>query len=438
MRLAITFAIGSIVCLPAILFAQDPSSSNSYQFQFTNPGARSLALGGAFTGLSDDATAVFANPAGLTFLSKIEMSMELRSARTEAEYFSGGREGGVPTGRGIDTVTGPIYATAVSNTTRPSFLSVVIPRQRFVLAFARNETLRVKRTADRQGLILRFSTLNEDFRDNIERNTLDVTIASYGATFAAKLSRCLDVRCLSIGGGISVAHFEGSQRQSIFNKPQPSFGPSDIVNFSPADLDGIPYLEIVTDSDTPIALEGRIGILWRASAKVQVGASYRRGPQFSLVRNAATFREPQRHIFKVPDVLTAGVAIRPRPALSLTSDVSFIDYRDLSKSSATFDIYEAKFPRTVEIRAGAEYLFSTRFRPAVRVGLWREPYSGPVAAGTLYLGLDREQFPPRPATTHASFGGGVTLRPSFDLNFAADLSTTSRTVSVSAIAYLGR
>ena len=35
------------------------------QFDFVNPGAKSLALGGAFTGLADDATAGFANPAGL-------------------------------------------------------------------------------------------------------------------------------------------------------------------------------------------------------------------------------------------------------------------------------------------------------------------------------------------------------------------------------------
>ncbi|MGB5341528.1 MAG: hypothetical protein WBP67_05500, partial [Thermoanaerobaculia bacterium] len=32
------------------------------QFNFADPGARSLGFGGAFVGLADDATAAFANP----------------------------------------------------------------------------------------------------------------------------------------------------------------------------------------------------------------------------------------------------------------------------------------------------------------------------------------------------------------------------------------
>lgn len=37
----------------------------TFQFSFSNPGARSLGFGGAFVALADDATASFANPAGL-------------------------------------------------------------------------------------------------------------------------------------------------------------------------------------------------------------------------------------------------------------------------------------------------------------------------------------------------------------------------------------
>lgn len=48
------------------------------QFDFVNPGAKSLALGGAFAGVADDATASFANPAGLTLLLTPEVSGELR------------------------------------------------------------------------------------------------------------------------------------------------------------------------------------------------------------------------------------------------------------------------------------------------------------------------------------------------------------------------
>jgi hypothetical protein len=45
---------------------------------FTNPGARSIGLGGAFAAVADDATAAFANPAGLTQILRPEISIELR------------------------------------------------------------------------------------------------------------------------------------------------------------------------------------------------------------------------------------------------------------------------------------------------------------------------------------------------------------------------
>jgi hypothetical protein len=45
---------------------------------FTNPGARSIGLGGAFAAIADDATAAFANPAGLVQILRPEISMELR------------------------------------------------------------------------------------------------------------------------------------------------------------------------------------------------------------------------------------------------------------------------------------------------------------------------------------------------------------------------
>jgi long-subunit fatty acid transport protein len=45
---------------------------------FTNPGARSIGLGGAFVAIADDATAAFANPAGLVQIVRPEISIELR------------------------------------------------------------------------------------------------------------------------------------------------------------------------------------------------------------------------------------------------------------------------------------------------------------------------------------------------------------------------
>src|ERR1041384_6737719 len=74
--------IGTLIVLlavPAMGQNVDIESLSGLQFNFGNPGARSLAMGGAFLGLADDASAAEANPAGLTILRKPEVSIEVRN-----------------------------------------------------------------------------------------------------------------------------------------------------------------------------------------------------------------------------------------------------------------------------------------------------------------------------------------------------------------------
>src|SRR5688572_27164336 len=68
----------ALLCLsPFSAFAQTNAEVNAgVQFDFSLPGARSLSLGGAFVALADDATSVWANPAGLTILARPEVSAE--------------------------------------------------------------------------------------------------------------------------------------------------------------------------------------------------------------------------------------------------------------------------------------------------------------------------------------------------------------------------
>src|SRR5437867_8648623 len=61
----------------------DEEVFRDFRFNFINPGARSLGLGGAFISLADDATAAQANPAGMTNLSSSQFFMELRYANPD-------------------------------------------------------------------------------------------------------------------------------------------------------------------------------------------------------------------------------------------------------------------------------------------------------------------------------------------------------------------
>jgi long-chain fatty acid transport protein len=77
----------AIAALGAAAGAQEPV--RSFDYVLSNPGARSVALGGAFAGLADDATAAFGNPAGLVQLLRPEVSAELRLASRTLDGDSG-------------------------------------------------------------------------------------------------------------------------------------------------------------------------------------------------------------------------------------------------------------------------------------------------------------------------------------------------------------
>ncbi|MGZ8867156.1 MAG: UPF0164 family protein [Thermoanaerobaculia bacterium] len=75
----VLFALVLCAVVPASAQNTDIESLSGLQFNFGNPGARALGMGGAFLGLADDASAVEANPAGLTILRKPEVSLEVRN-----------------------------------------------------------------------------------------------------------------------------------------------------------------------------------------------------------------------------------------------------------------------------------------------------------------------------------------------------------------------
>src|SRR6266480_1142966 len=81
------FILIVLIAVPAVAQNTDIESLSGLQFNFGNPGARSLGMGGAFLGLADDASAAEANPAGLTILRKREISIEARNYQ-EQQLFS--------------------------------------------------------------------------------------------------------------------------------------------------------------------------------------------------------------------------------------------------------------------------------------------------------------------------------------------------------------
>ena len=130
-----------------ILLGAGPSYAQggpeTLQFSFSNPGARSIGLGGAFVALADDATAIYSNPGGLVQLARPEISIDGRFW----SYATPFTEGGQVLGDTRDLRSG------VSRDAIPgiSFLSFVYPKDDWSFAVYRHQSASFESRTETQG-----------------------------------------------------------------------------------------------------------------------------------------------------------------------------------------------------------------------------------------------------------------------------------------------
>src|SRR5262245_54342141 len=126
-----------VLVVPAapLLALTDEEVFRDFRFNMINPGARSLALGGAFVSLADDATAAQANPAGLSYLLKREYFVELRGVDNGGSVAS--LQDNLPAGAQVSVVTGSQLDDAHNIT----FASAVFPIHKVTLAVSRQIAL---------------------------------------------------------------------------------------------------------------------------------------------------------------------------------------------------------------------------------------------------------------------------------------------------------
>ena len=155
---------------------------------YSNPGARSLGFGGAFVALADDATAAYANPAGLVQLTRPEVSIEGRHWSYTTPYVFGGRASGAPTGLGIDTTPDLRWAESTADFTGLSFLSYVHPLKKWSLAVYRHQLVKFASAFTTNGLFAEGSTYLETDRWIDLPGTSDVDVVSWGFSAARRIT----------------------------------------------------------------------------------------------------------------------------------------------------------------------------------------------------------------------------------------------------------
>lgn len=329
------------------------------QFSFAPPGARSLAMGGAFAGLADDATAAFANPAGLMWLTRSEVSVEGRHRAYTTSYPFSGSASGQPTGNGIDTTDGLQLREFDSDVTGLSFLSYahVFGRgkrsklSRLRLALYRHELAAFEAEIQSQGPFIRDGQpgpLIEQTRNRSRLSallgSLSLDVTGHGVAVAYGLSDHV-----WLGAGVSYYDFryDAITRRFATNLPARDMageiladGRTDVI-FGPADFSDANESQRSIQRGRDQDFAATVGLIWKAKGSVargerihwSAGAVYRQAPAFDVdyrfnwEDQAVALRDETGNEnfvdpgvvraltgsarFEVPDVASAGLMWRP-------------------------------------------------------------------------------------------------------------------------------
>src|SRR5262245_41190016 len=379
---AAVLAISSGLVLGTTASAQTSDEINGgIQFDFSLPGARSLAMGGAFVALADDATAGYSNPAGLTTLSRPEVSMEGRLWNFFSILPEKGHAFGPPSNRGVDTVPGISPLEIKDTSTRPSFISFVLARPKWALAVYRHDLSAYRATIESEGPFAS-DTLGGVARVNPLYGELALDITDVGVSLAIKAH---DKLSLGLGVGrfsfelnsltrryLLVPHLAPGQRINLGLggaqlAPGGQLGAADFTD------PNIFYSNSASGEDSAYAITA--GLIWKPTGKLNVGAAYRQGPNFDFGTQFAlgpahnrVFGSPpgfvvdeDQAIFHVPDSYAVGAAYRPSDKWTISFEYNFVQYKQLLNGSGD--------GRPVEIAGLTE---STDPDPALRAELRRQ------------------------------------------------------------------
>lgn len=407
------------------------AQETALQFSFSNPGARSLGFGGAFVALADDATAAFANPAGLVQLTRPEVSVEGRLWDYSLSFTEGGRLAGEPTGIGIDDTAGLRFGESSDTAVSLSFLSFVYPRDRWSIAVYRHQLANIETRSATDGL---FASLPDGptLRADDLRVVGDVDIVTWGVAGALRVSE--DV---SFGLGVSYHDGRSDSTDGLFTFPPDGlflpnpYRPQDLIASQSGKIDG---------SDWTV----NAGFLWKINRRWSLGGVYRAGtavPITQVTVAGPAFFEPEGTVLEsvtydveLPDVYGLGFAFRaPNEALTVSVEWDHVEYSDILESiqAGRGDVPGVVQDDGEEIHLGVEYAF-LRTKPllAVRAGAWRDPdhrfrFEGPNIVDRAILRRGDDEL-------HLAVGLGVVLRR-YQFDFGADFSDEVNTLSLSAI-----
>lgn len=444
--------------MPAIAQNTDIESLSGLQFNFGNPGARSLGMGGAFLGLADDASAAEANPAGLTILRKPEVSLELRNYQEQQVFSTSG------TFPEVNRTAFSHYSQRVD----PTFGSFVMPVKNFTFGVYYHEPLR----NEGSGQVV---PVRNEFTGEVKTNVPNFYLPRGGTPISKQActamnvklndpTACVEYRLLPFLSAVDVQQrtyglalaykfgnfsIGGTARYQTFRESSFTYRVTSTFDFDSISVQQTGKLDanndLIPETEHDVTFAG--GVKWAPNDRFSVGAVYKQGPKFNAPTYAATdttkllFEKVADTTFHIPDVYGVGIAFRPIPVLTINADAVHVTYSHLVDDFVSVNAtirsldraYQAK--DVTELHLGSEYFFSTKIPFAVRAGYWRDPahsteFRGPLTTADAVA--NAILYPKGEAANHISIGAGLAWSR-FQIDAAYDTSKHYRVGSISAV-----
>lgn len=465
---------GMIVCAIALVcggaFAQnsDIEALSGVQFDFGNPGARAMGMGGAFLGLADDASAAEANPAGLTILRTPEISLEVRHFLMQQDL--------PVTGTVPDIVDAPFKEW--SRTAEIQFASIVFPLGNWAIAGYYHHPVNYSNAGevlpevDVFGQVTRplpnffFSSGDPigsvgpiSFDECVRRQDELGELCFEGTVFPFVTAVEIDLKTMGLSlawetGPLSLgatARYQRLRQAAFTTRADPVF-------FEPTSVLVQATFNEEFEPDWEDDLTFAAGFKWVLRDGLSFGGVYKQGPEFPApvflgVAGQADFDEFADVMFNVPDSYGVGLSWRPTPVLTINLDAIEVKYSDLSSDLIATTAYttasDFRAKDATELRIGGEYFFTTRIPVAIRAGYWEEPghaleYVGPSTCTDVIVPENERincvaqritagiLFPESEDQDHMSIGIGLAW-PTFQIDAAYDTSDKFKVGSITAV-----
>ncbi len=405
----------------------DEEIFRDFRFNFINPGARSVGLGGAYIAAAADATAAEANPAALHYISRSEAFVEYRVRRPDLQVQSPSRMFGSNDPGSMETFTDFQLVNDREDDELLSFVSFAQPfklgKRRATVAVSRQTVLSVENSLESQELGLDSSvdvslttfplvvnpgpppSVGRYIVRNEVEGQLDLELIHYNAAFSISLTDHFSL-------GVTATMAQLDVQSEVLGRASDPLGFLSSINpriDTGGGLSDIQQLTQIDDSDQ--AFGWAIGLHWHPDrafpnrdylSPIRFGVVYRKGAKLGVEETKSELDpmtgnfvvdERFQNTLKVPDRFGVGMSYEAGENWLFALDGERILYSDLLEDfragenfftsgiipstllpidpdTLVFDVDDA----TV-VHAGIEYSFISRgsWNHAIRVGYYNAP-----------------------------------------------------------------